>query len=179
MEEAKCAHPRSLEVTLIVEVSLSGSNQRLVLSLGVQVDGSLSGQQSRLLDECKLVILAQLAKQVDEGLFVVVVGLNRDFVVGKGLAAVIVDLLGGDFTLSHVNLVSTEDDWDVGAHSADISMPVGDVFVGQTGSNIEHDDGGLASNIVALTKPCIDYPNGSERETRCGRVSEGKGCVEG
>ena len=31
-------------------------------------------------------------------------------------------------------------------------MPVGDVLVGDTGSNIEHDDTGLAVDIVAITE---------------------------
>ena len=144
-----------LEVTIVVEVSLTGSNEGLGLGLGLQVDRGLGRQQSGLLNERQLVILAQLTEKVDEGLLIVVVGLDGNFVVGQRLTAVIGDLLRGNVTLSHVDLVTAQDNRNVGAHTANISVPVGHVSVGKTSSHVEHDDGGLTSNVIALAQPYV------------------------
>lgn len=143
----------SLELSVVLEASGLGGNESLVLGLSNVVDGGLSGQKSGLLNQGELLVLAQLAKKVDEGLLVVVVRLDGDLVVGKGLTAMVVDLLGGNLTLSNVDLVSAKNNGDAGADTLDITMPVRDVSVGKTISNVEHDDGGLASNVVALTEP--------------------------
>ena len=123
------------------------------MSLSSQIDRSLSRQKGRLLDQSELVILGQLTEEIDEGLLVVVVGLDRDLVVGDGLTAMVVDGLGGDLTLSNVDLVSAKNNRDVGADTVDITMPVRDVSVSKTISHVEHDDGGLTSNVVTFTEP--------------------------
>lgn len=143
----------SLELSVIVEVGGLGGNESLVLLLGLQIDGGLGGHESGLLDQSELVVLGQLAKEVDEGLVVVVVGLDGDLVVCERLTAVISNLLGGNLTLSHVHLVTAQYHWDVGAHTVDITMPVRDVFVGDAISYVEHDDRCLASNVVTLAQP--------------------------
>lgn len=40
-------------------------------------------------------------------------------------------------------------------------MPVGDVFVGDTGGNIEHDDGALALDVVSVAKTAEFFLAGS------------------
>lgn len=52
----------------------------------------------------------------------------------------------------NVNLVSTENDWNVLANSLEIAVPVGDILVGDTGGDVEHDDTALALDIVTVTK---------------------------
>lgn len=143
----------SLEVAVtVVEVSLTGGDDGLGGGLHLLVDLRLGGEQGGLLDEAELVIVGKLAEQVDEGLLVVVVGFDGDFEISEGLLSVVVDLLRGHFTLRHVYLVTAQHDGDVGAHTADISVPVGHVTVGQTSRHIEHDDGSLATNVVTLTQ---------------------------
>lgn len=59
------------------------------------------------------------------------------------------DLLGLNLAVLDVHLVSAEDNGDGGsADTNDISVPVGDVLVGHTGSNIKHDDGALSLDAI-------------------------------
>ena len=52
--------------------------------------------------------------------------------------------LGFDFSVLDVNFVSTKDNWNVLTDTNQISVPVGNIFVGDTRSHIKHDDGTLA-----------------------------------
>lgn len=54
------------------------------------------------------------------------------------------DRLGLDFSVFDVNFVSTEDNRDVFTDPHQISMPIGYILVGDSGSYIKHDDGTLA-----------------------------------
>lgn len=51
-----------------------------------------------------------------------------------------------------VDLVTAEDNGDVLAHTLEIPMPVGNVFVGDPGRDIKHDDAALALDIVSITE---------------------------
>ena len=60
--------------------------------------------------------------------------------------------LGLDFALLYINFVAAQDDGNIITHTSQITMPIGDVLVGDAGSNIKHDDAALALNIVAITE---------------------------
>lgn len=62
------------------------------------------------------------------------------------------DGLGLDLALLDVDLVTAEDDGDVLADTDEIAVPVGDVLVGDAGSDIEHDDTALAVDVVTVTE---------------------------
>lgn len=82
----------------------------------------------------KTGVANELASQPQEGLLEVVVGLGGDVVVLQVLLAVEGDGLGLDLTLLDVDLVSTEDDWDVLADTDEITysshQPVGEALLG-------------------------------------------------
>lgn len=59
---------------------------------------------------------------------------------------------GFDFSVFLVNLVAHEHDWDVVADSGEILVPLGDVLIGDTGGDVEHQDGGVSSDIVSFSK---------------------------
>jgi len=59
---------------------------------------------------------------------------------------------GLHFSLFDVDLVSTKNYGDVLTNSLEITMPVGDVLVGDTGGDVEHDDTTLALDIVTVTE---------------------------
>jgi hypothetical protein len=52
--------------------------------------------------------------------------------------------LGLDFAIFNVNFVTTKYNWDIFTNPDQISMPIWDIFVGNTRSYIKHDDGTLA-----------------------------------
>lgn len=100
----------------------------------------------------KSSIANELASQPEEGLLEVVVGLGGDIVVLQVLLAVEGDGLGLHLTLLDIDLVSTKDDGDVLADTDEVTVPVGDVLVGDTGGDIEHDDTALAVDVITVTE---------------------------
>lgn len=58
----------------------------------------------------------------------------------------------GDFTYLHVDLVTAENNGNVLAHPLKITVPVGDVLVGDTGCDVEHDDTALSLDVVPIAK---------------------------
>ena len=62
------------------------------------------------------------------------------------------DLLRLHLSVLHLDLISTKHDGNILAHTSDISMPVGDVLVGDSAGHVEHDDGALAVDVVAIAE---------------------------
>ena len=62
------------------------------------------------------------------------------------------DLLGLHLAVLHINLVATEHNGDVLAHAGEVSVPSGDVLVGQARGDVKHDDGALPVDVVAITE---------------------------
>jgi hypothetical protein len=52
----------------------------------------------------------------------------------------------------HIDLVSAKDDGDVLADTLEVTVPVGNILVGNTGGNVEHDDTTLALNVVTISE---------------------------
>lgn len=52
----------------------------------------------------------------------------------------------------NVDLVTAKDNGDVLAHTLEITVPVGDVLVRDTGSHVEHDDTALPLDVVTITE---------------------------
>lgn len=57
-----------------------------------------------------------------------------------------------DLTNLDVDFVSTKDNGDIFADTLKITVPVGNVLVGDSGSDIEHDDTTLALDVVSITE---------------------------
>ena len=60
------------------------------------------------------------------------------------------DRLRLNLTLLNVDLVTTQDDWDVLANTDEISVPVWNVLVGDSSSDIKHDDTALTVDVVSI-----------------------------
>ena len=106
----------------------------------------------RKIQPYQTLVTNKLSREPEERLLEVVVGLGRDVVVLEILLAVECDGLGLDFTLLYIDFVAREDNGNVLTHANEISVPVGNVFVGNTGRHIEHDDSALAVDVVAITQ---------------------------
>ena len=152
-------------VVLVRQRRRGGLGQlRLVRRLLREVDRDLGRRERDLLDKVQLRVAHELAREVEEGLLVVVVGLGRDLVVLQVLLPVEGHLLGLDLAVLDVDLVAAEDDRDVFADAAEVAVPGGDVLVGEARGDVEHDDGALAVDVVAVAEAAW-----------CGRGGEGKG----
>jgi hypothetical protein len=51
-----------------------------------------------------------------------------------------------------IDFVSAEHNGDVLANALEVTMPVGNVFVGDTGGDVEHDDPALALDVVPISQ---------------------------
>lgn len=71
------------------------------------------------------------------------------------------DLAGLDLAFLHINLVTTQDNGNVLTNTDKITMPVGDVLVGDTAGHVEHDDAALALDVVDVTETAKLFLAGS------------------
>lgn len=55
-------------------------------------------------------------------------------------------------TILDFNLVAGEDDGNIFANTSEITMPVGNIFVGNARRHVEHDNGALTLDVVPITK---------------------------
>jgi hypothetical protein len=113
------------------------------------------------------MMMQSLGWNLQERLLKVVIGLGRDVVVLEILLSVKCNGLCLDLSLLDIDLVSAQNDWNVFAHtdkiacvclvgtydvSAWLTMPVWNVLVGDTGSNIEHDDAAVTVDVVTVSQ---------------------------
>jgi hypothetical protein len=52
-----------------------------------------------------------------------------------------------------VDFVADQDDGDVVTDACQVLVPLRDVFVGDSGGDIEHENGSIGSNIIAFSEP--------------------------
>mmetsp|Transcript_5680 Transcript_5680/g.19873 ORF Transcript_5680/g.19873 Transcript_5680/m.19873 type:complete len:200 (-) Transcript_5680:19-618(-) len=98
-------------------------------------------------------ITSELACQVQEGLFEVVVGFGTDFVVLQVLFAMERHLLRLHLSVLHVHLVSTQHDGYVFTHARQVPVPGRHVLVREPRRDVEHDDGTVPVDVVSITQP--------------------------
>lgn len=161
----------SLQISIILiwqRHSCSILHFLLVLVKRGLVDRNLWWCQSWSSNEFEGAVSNQLASQPQERLLEVVVGFRRDVVVLEVLLSVECDRLSLDLALLYVDLVSAQYNWNVFANSNDITctplayfnlflifkltMPVWNVLVCDSGGDVEHDDGALAVDVVAISQ---------------------------
>jgi len=146
---------KNLQVLIIISGKLcssSGSHLSLVLVHKSHIDSNLSRLKGRILGELQLVVAGELTSEPEEGLLELIVGLGADLEVLKTLLAVELDGLYLDLTILDIDLVAAKHDGDLLADADEIAVPVGDVLVGHTRSDIEHDDGALALDVVTIAE---------------------------
>lgn len=165
------AIPSQVWILLIWQWHLRRSLHLLVVLLDhLRVDLNLRWCQSRRGHKFEGCVADQFSGEPKEGLFEVVVRLCGDVVVLQVLLAVEGDCLGLDFALLHIDFVAAQDDGNVltntnqvtwkfvlvrckvAENPAVLTMPVGNILVGDSGCDIEHNDTALAVDVVAISK---------------------------
>jgi hypothetical protein len=143
-----------LEVIVLFGEWGSSSLVQFVCVLGHQslVDLDLRWPEGWSSDELETGVSDQFSGQPQERLFKVVVGLSGNFIVLEVLLSVECYGRGLDFAFLDVNLVSAKHDGDVLANSLQVSVPVGNVLVGDSRCDVEHDDTTLTLNVVTISQ---------------------------
>ena len=115
-------------------------------------DSDLDRGEKRLLDEGEVDIVDHSAEEPDERLLELIVALGRDIVVLEVLLAMEGDLLGLNFAITNIDFVTDEDDRDGLADTGEILVPLGNVGVGDTRADIEHDDTAVATDVISVSE---------------------------
>lgn len=74
------------------------------------------------------------------------------------------DLAGLHFSVLLVHLVAHQHDRDVVADAGEVLVPLGHVLVGDAGSDVEHEDGCIGPDVVALAQSAQFFLSGSVPE---------------
>lgn len=114
------------------------------------VNGHLSRSESGSSDKLQGGVSNKFPCQPQEGLLKVVVGLGGDFEVLQVLLAVEGDGPRLNFALLDIDFVSAKHDGDVLAYTLEVTMPVGNIFVGDAGRDIKHNNAALALDVVTI-----------------------------
>jgi len=131
----------------------SSSRELLVVLLHeLRVHGNFGRKESGGGDELQGRVANKLPCQPEERLLEVVIRLRGDLEILERLFSMEGDRRGLHLTLLHINLVPTKNDGDILADTFQITMPVGDVLVGDAGGDVEHDDAALTLNVVPIAK---------------------------
>lgn len=140
----------NLQVIIFLRQGLCSSLFKFLVVLlhEVVINLNFRGSEGRSSNELKVRVTDQLASKPQERLLKVVVGLGRDIIVLQVLLAVECDGLCLNLALLDIDLVTAKNNWDVFADTDKITVPVGNVLVCDTGSDIEHDDGALSLNAA-------------------------------
>jgi len=80
----------------------------------------------------KIHLLCESSKKPDEWFLKLIIALGGNIVVLKILLSVESDLLGFDFSVFNINLISDQDNWNVLANSHKIFVPLWNVLVGDS-----------------------------------------------
>lgn len=123
----------------------------------VVVNVSLRRSQGRGFDELNAVVTSDLSGEPQERLLEVVVDLSRDLVVLQVLLSVESDLLGLNLSVLNFDLVTAKDNRDTLADSGQVSVPVGDTLVCDSGGDIEHNNTALAADAKRRKKKTINH----------------------
>ena len=148
-------YSRCLQVGIILirERESSGlSHLGLVLGHKGLVNLDLRRSKGRGGYKLKGRVANELSSEPKERLLEVVVGFGRNVIVLKVLLSVESNCLCLDLSLLDIDLVTTEHDRDVFTDTDEITVPVGNVLVSNTGGDIEHDDAALTIDVVSVTE---------------------------
>eukprot|EP00906_Rhabdomonas_costata_P021981 RCo031825 len=140
-------------VVVVLQGDGSGSSTFcLQLLLPCLIDVHLTGLQGGCLHKGEVVVIGQFLCKPKKRLLKVVVRLCGDVIVLQVLLPVECDLLGLHRALHNVHLVAHQDNRDVFAHPDNVTVPVGDVFVGLPRGDVKHDDSAVSLNVVAVSE---------------------------
>lgn len=109
----------------------------------------------------QLWIANQLPSQPQKWLLKVVIALGANVVILQVLFAMEGDGLGFDFAFFDVDLISYEHDGYIFTDTDQVTMPIRYVLVGNTRSDIKHDDAALPVDVVPIAKATELFLSGS------------------
>ena len=121
----------------------------------ILVNNNFRGLKDGSFNEGKVGVTNESSKEPDEGLLELIVALSGDIVVLEVLLSVESDLLSLDFSVLNINLVTNEDNRNVLADSDQVLVPLGNILVGDSRADVEHDNSAMSTNANYTVKKDI------------------------
>mmetsp|Transcript_21868 Transcript_21868/g.55963 ORF Transcript_21868/g.55963 Transcript_21868/m.55963 type:complete len:237 (+) Transcript_21868:203-913(+) len=115
------------------------------------VDLDLRGLRE-LTNELQVTLVRETPGKPQEWLLEVVVAPGTEVVVLQVALPVELNVLRLNLPVLDIDLVAHEHDWNVLAHPHNVSVPIRNVLVGDARRHIEHNDGTLTLDVVAITQ---------------------------
>jgi hypothetical protein len=114
----------------------------------ILIHGSICGKKGDTFDEGKVWVTSELSENPEEGLLVLVIGLCGYVVVLERSLTMESDLSSLDLSVLRVNLVTNENDRNIFADSSQILVPLGNILISDSCSDIEHHNSAMCSNTI-------------------------------
>lgn len=118
----------------------------------ILINAHFRGSKSRRCNKFKGRTANEFSRQPEERLFKVVVGLCGNVVVLEVLFSVKGDDLCLDLALLIVDLVAAKNYRYALTNTEEITMPIGNVLVGDARGDVKHDDSKVTIDVVAVTE---------------------------
>lgn len=109
-------------------------------------------ESSNSVDEVEIWVSNELLQDPDVWSIILIIRLSGDIIVLEISLSVESDLSSLDFSVLTIDLVSNQNNGDVITDSGKILIPLRDIFIGNSGGDIEHDDGSMSSNIISFSE---------------------------
>jgi len=110
------------------------------------------GVEGQGLSQVEIGVVHESSENPEEGLLILIVTLGRNIIILQVSLSVECDLTSFNLSILTVDLVANEHHGDVVTNSGQILVPFGDIFIGNTGSNIEHDDSGMGTDVISFSE---------------------------
>merc|ERR1719262_24669 len=150
---ARTARWQPLEVLVIIADGHVLGFLQLLLVLRNQGSVDLDlGSLGELTNKLQVALVREAAREPQERLLEIVVAPRAEVVVLEVPLTMELDVLGLHLPILDVYLVAHQNNRNVLAHAHDVAVPVRDVLVSDPRSNIEHDDGALALDVVPIAQ---------------------------
>lgn len=125
--------------------------------------GRLKGQG---LNEVEIGVSDEGSENPEEWLFILIVRFGRNVEILQVSLSVEGDLSSFYFSVLLINFVSDEDDGNVVTDSSQILIPLGDILVGDSSGDVEHQDRGIGTDVVSFSEATQLFLSGSIPKTK-------------
>jgi len=111
------------------------------------------GFKGKCLNQVEIGITRQSPQNPKERLLVLIVRFSGNVEILQVAFAVEGDLSRLNFSVLLINFVSYKHDRNVITDASEVLVPLGHIFVSDSGCHIKHNNGSVSTNVISLAEP--------------------------
>merc|ERR1719469_209315 len=120
-----------------------------------------------LADKLEIVLVGEASSKPQEWLLKIVIAPGREVIILQVALPMELDLLGFHLSIFHVNFVSDQYNGNVFTHPDNVTVPIGDILVGDARSDVKHDDGTLTLDVITIAQTTEFFLSCSVPDVEC------------